>query len=457
MASGLPRPGPSTLVRPPAPFSPTPRPIDHAKSIRWLRPSLHVAAAVAQPVDPAVVVERLVLGQLDVGAAQADALAVDAGKVGLAADPGGVAAVERVIPDVQLPDGRRVDGRDEIARRRGRRRRCIRWRRCRRTAACRRSAACWPALAVPSRCARSRPRRPALAPLQHRQVPTRPLFDAGRAGIVVLGQPQQAQVAGVRAGKARDFDVVAHQVVGRRELVDSCPRRTASGSTSRAPRRARSRRSGLRPGCGASCRPAARPRPATRNGRSRRRGCDDRRKTSPESASLIQRLSWNDSLCVTAVGHCDRRGPARDTPGRGRRSRGTCRAAAAPSRRYGDRSARERKDRGPAGGPARGRRGPSRRERQTGRSWGGHRRRGLPVSTSTAGWQLEQHVDLVAEAQVLRALADVERQLGLALAGVAAVELDDAIFQLQARQVLVQRLAVVRSRRPASGRPRRWR
>ena len=54
--------------------------------------------------------------ELHVRPAQADALAVDAGEVGLAADPAAVAAVERVIPDVQFPGGRRVDRRDEVDR-----------------------------------------------------------------------------------------------------------------------------------------------------------------------------------------------------------------------------------------------------------------------------------------------------------------------------------------------------
>ena len=67
-----------------------------------------VGAALLDPLDPAVEVELAVV-ELDVDPAQADALAVDAGEVGLAADPAAVAAVERVIPDVQLPDGRRVD------------------------------------------------------------------------------------------------------------------------------------------------------------------------------------------------------------------------------------------------------------------------------------------------------------------------------------------------------------
>ncbi len=74
-----------------------------------------IRPALLDPLAPLVEVELAVV-ELDVDPAQADALAVDAGEVGLAADLGPVAAVERVIPDVELPRGRRVDARDEVDR-----------------------------------------------------------------------------------------------------------------------------------------------------------------------------------------------------------------------------------------------------------------------------------------------------------------------------------------------------
>ena len=69
------------------------------------------------PVGPLVVVQRLVATafEFDIGTAQPDALAVDAGEIGLAADAALIAAVERVVPDVQLPEDRRIDRRNEIA------------------------------------------------------------------------------------------------------------------------------------------------------------------------------------------------------------------------------------------------------------------------------------------------------------------------------------------------------
>ena len=55
---------------------------------------------------------------------------------------------------------------------------------------------------------------------------------------------------------------------------------------------------------------------------------------------------------------------------------------------------------------------------------------------------VEKNVHLVAESEVLGSLADIEFELGLALAGVAAVELHHAIFQRQAGQFLFQRLVI---------------
>src|SRR5262249_18509909 len=47
---------------------------------------------------------------------------------------------------------------------------------------------------------------------------------------------------------------------------------------------------------------------------------------------------------------------------------------------------------------------------------------------------VEEDVDVAAEAQVLRPLADVEADLRLALPGVPAIDLDDAIFDAEARE-----------------------
>ena len=55
----------------------------------------------------------------------------------------------------------------------------------------------------------------------------------------------------------------------------------------------------------------------------------------------------------------------------------------------------------------------------------------------------EEHVRLIAEADVLGALADAEGNLRLPFAGVAAVELDDAVFEVQAAECRVERLGVI--------------
>ena len=58
-----------------------------------------------------------------------------------------------------------------------------------------------------------------LRPPEDRKVPARPVLDALRAGIVLLLQPQQHEVAGVAGREAGDLDVVAHQVLGGGEAV----------------------------------------------------------------------------------------------------------------------------------------------------------------------------------------------------------------------------------------------
>ena len=49
--------------------------------------------------------------------------------------------------------------------------------------------------------------------------------------------------------------------------------------------------------------------------------------------------------------------------------------------------------------------------------------------------RIKQNIDFIAEAEILRALPDIEHQFGFAFAGVAAVKLNDAIFEAEATQV----------------------
>ena len=63
------------------------------------------------------------------------------------------------------------------------------------------------------------------------------------------------------------------------------------------------------------------------------------------------------------------------------------------------------------------------------------------MKSHCVGWQtVEQHIHVVAISDVLRPLAHVKRDLSLAPAGVAAVKLEDAIFEVQPAQLLAQRL-----------------
>ena len=83
------------------------------KSIRWLLPSETYERPSLTPFAPLVEVE-LAFGELDVHAAQTNFFTVDAWEVGLAANLGSIAAVERVIPDIELPGGWRVDARNKV-------------------------------------------------------------------------------------------------------------------------------------------------------------------------------------------------------------------------------------------------------------------------------------------------------------------------------------------------------
>src|SRR5271157_2152791 len=80
-----------------------------AAAVPDVGPAFLDALAPAVEIEPAVV-------ELDVDSPQADALAVNAGEIGLAADPRAKAAVQGVIPDVEQPGNRRVHRGQEIDR-----------------------------------------------------------------------------------------------------------------------------------------------------------------------------------------------------------------------------------------------------------------------------------------------------------------------------------------------------
>src|SRR5207244_3404187 len=67
-----------------------------------------VAASGPDAIAPPVEVELTV--QLHVGATETNALAIDAREVRLAADASAIAAIEGVVPHVQFPHIRRIDG-----------------------------------------------------------------------------------------------------------------------------------------------------------------------------------------------------------------------------------------------------------------------------------------------------------------------------------------------------------
>ena len=66
-------------------------------------------------MDPVVVVERFVGGKLYIDATQTHFISVNTGEIGFTADPGSHAAVQRVVPDVEFPDGGCIDCGDKVA------------------------------------------------------------------------------------------------------------------------------------------------------------------------------------------------------------------------------------------------------------------------------------------------------------------------------------------------------
>ena len=176
----------------------------------------HIAAPVADTLDPPLVGQPV---ELDVTPSQPDLVVINAGEVRLAAYPRTEAHVQCVIPDVEFPDRRRVDGRDEV------------------DGVVRhvhnelvRADPVKPGhlvvrqfvaldLQPPPRVREAHDGALSLSPLEHRQIPGRPLVDTSRTGIVVLLQSQQHQVAGVARRKPRHLDVVVHDSLRLRKLV----------------------------------------------------------------------------------------------------------------------------------------------------------------------------------------------------------------------------------------------
>src|SRR5881628_1709237 len=72
-----------------------------------------VTASSLDSFDPVVEIQFAV--EVNIAATQADALAVDTREVGLAADTCAIAAIQGVVPDIELPIRWRIDRRDEVA------------------------------------------------------------------------------------------------------------------------------------------------------------------------------------------------------------------------------------------------------------------------------------------------------------------------------------------------------
>ncbi len=71
-----------------------------------------VRAPIAQPIDPGIKVELCI--KLDITAAETNTIAIYAWEISLTTDAGAKTDIERVIPDIELPDIGCVDRRDEV-------------------------------------------------------------------------------------------------------------------------------------------------------------------------------------------------------------------------------------------------------------------------------------------------------------------------------------------------------
>ena len=280
-----------------------------------------------------------------------------------------------------------------------------------------------------------------LAPPEHGQVPARPLLDPGRAGIVVLLEPEQAEVARMRRREPRDLDVVAHQVVGRRERVDLALEELLLGVPARPPRE---------------------------------HAADVEVLAHDVSPHVLGLDALGRALVVAAAGRVDvvvARVPAHlrqvDPPSQredlamdpalGHLDRPAGHEVLRPAGDLDVVSARRQGDRLAVAAVDLGMEEEIRREAAAGRGInsphpvadderGGRR---LPVLVADpehhrhARFGLEQHIHVAAEAQVLRPLADVEADLRLPLAGIPAVDLDDPVLQAEPREGLHHRPVVV--------------
>src|SRR5438445_553830 len=73
-----------------------------------------IAAAILQALNPRVIVQRFVSRLLDVNTSQSDFVAINTREVSFAADAGLHSTVQSVVPDVQFPDHRGINGGNEI-------------------------------------------------------------------------------------------------------------------------------------------------------------------------------------------------------------------------------------------------------------------------------------------------------------------------------------------------------
>ena len=284
------------------------------------------------------------------------------------------------------------------------------------------------------------------------------------AGVVLLLQPQQAEVA--RSGcerEAGDLDVVAHQVRRASRAGATLPSKNCFWWYQHGPQRQDAADvEVLAQDVPHHVLGRARPRSGSRSARSRRRGRGGRRSTSPCFAGSIQR-SQRERLSVAGLPPARRSSAASAAVLRAARARRRCTCPAAAARVSPSAAVDLRVEEEVRGQPLGRRRvdaallvAEDERRRRRPAVLVAH----VAASRRRAGSRVEQDVDSLRKPRSCVPWPTSKRELRLALAGVAAVELDDAVLEGRGRREsaaqrrsLKSARSIQRSRTSSVGRP----
>src|ERR1051326_195795 len=407
-----------------------------------------IVAAGADTLAPLVVIELAI--KFYIGAPESNLFAVNAGKIGFAANARAIADIQSLIPHIQLPNIRRVHHRKKIdcgqrlAVRPGQLMGYInnvfvradaieRWNNVigQRTGL---------HLEAPTGVRRPADRALSLGPAQRIQAECRPMILGVATGIDFLLQAQQAQVAGIVRAEARHFDVIAEQIRILGDFIHRAAKKLLLVIEAGAPREVRPNFQIL---THAMAEHVRREHAFGRFDIMRATGGVNVMIPGPPAelrwvdptldfAFKLPRLRIHFEVFCLGNGF----GSAGEFDGI---------IAIRQFQRFAVSAIDLGMKRKIGGEPLGLRRINSPLRVANDEFCGG----GLvvfiadPQRDGAGGEASEKSVHFVAKTDVLRTLADVERDLRFAVSGIAAVELDDAVFERQTAKGLLQRLCVI--------------